>query len=62
MEHTAKNVLIRALRQPAADSSVIARAADEYARFRQRLGVESFHLETALGEPFRERLAGGLEA
>lgn len=46
MEHTAKNVLIRAIRRPA--STGLSRAAADYQQFKTELGIDTFHLDVAL--------------
>lgn len=43
-EHTPKNLMIRAVRKPAAEASV-SEAASEYVSLRNLLGIDSFHLE-----------------
>ena len=48
LEHTARNVLIRATRQRSTDQASSDRAVDDYQRFRAGLGIASFHLETAI--------------
>lgn len=55
MEHTAKNLLIRAVRRttPHPDEQ---RLVDEYRQLKQSLGVPTFHLEQALGEEFSRRV------
>jgi hypothetical protein len=49
MEHTAKNVLIRALRR-SGDVPGSQQAARDYETFKASLGLETFHLETALAK------------
>lgn len=50
LEHTAKNLLIRAVRRRDAANRSTDRAA--YEQFKRLLGLETFHLERALGERF----------
>jgi hypothetical protein len=47
MEHTAKNVLIRAIRRPG-DASWSQSAVKDYERFKAESGIDEFHLDRAL--------------
>jgi SAM-dependent methyltransferase len=49
MEHTAKNLLIRAVRRKSNDESIRHERASEYARLLAALGIESFALARELG-------------
>lgn len=50
LEHTAKNLLIRAVRRRDATGHSPDRA--EYEQFKRLLGIEAFHLERVLGQKF----------
>ncbi len=57
IEHTARNVMIRAVRGgPAGDRAVV----DEYLEMRRFLGVTPY-IERALGEPFQRILGRGTD-
>lgn len=56
LEHTAKNLLIRAVRRPR--PSVAPERVARYDDFKRALGIETFHLERALGRDFLRRLSG----
>ncbi|MSR57987.1 MAG: SAM-dependent methyltransferase [Planctomycetaceae bacterium] len=49
MEHTPKNVLIRAVRRSSMDESLCASRRAEYQQFRDALGLQTCFLEQALG-------------
>ena len=49
MEHTAKNVLIRAIRRPQTPGQ-LERAEAEYQEFKASIGIKSFHLDWALNQ------------
>lgn len=55
-EHTDRNLMLRARRREQVDAEVLRRAAREYRQLTRFWGVTP-HLETLLGECFRERLA-----
>ncbi len=57
MEHTAKNVLIRAIRRPVG-LAVSPSAASDYENFKAALGIDEFHLDKALTQLHIETLAG----
>ena len=57
MEHTAKNILIRAVRRPRGQS-VPADVGPAYLRLKETLGVDRICLESALGPAFRASLEG----
>lgn len=48
MEHTAKNILLRAVRRERTDDSLRSERLREYAEFKRTLGVESLYLESVL--------------
>jgi hypothetical protein len=56
MEHTAKNVLIRAVRR-AGDAPLSQSAAQAYRQFKTELGIDEFHLDKALKQLHIETLA-----
>ncbi len=56
-EHTDRNLMLRAQLRAQADGAAQGRAAAEYRQLAKFWGVTP-HLETLLGERFRERLAG----
>ncbi|MBM84224.1 MAG: SAM-dependent methyltransferase [Planctomycetaceae bacterium] len=53
MEHTAKNLLIRAIRSNS--NNQLARQQDEYAKLKQLLGIDTFALEKLLAELSEEK-------
>ncbi len=55
MEHTAKNVLIRAIRGQQPDT---AEHVDAYRRLKQQFGLNELYLESAFGTAFTDQLAG----
>jgi SAM-dependent methyltransferase len=57
MEHTPKNLLIRAVRRPQT-SPIPAEAAASYTLLKKTLGIERLHLEDALGTTFRNSIMG----
>jgi len=58
MEHTAKNLLIRAVRRENGSDRPAA-AVREYREYKRTLGVGTPYLERALGDSFQQRLASG---
>lgn len=61
LEHTAKNILIRALRDSSRTDEDASRVA-AYREFKAQLGLEDLHLEHALGKEFRQMVAGNPSA
>jgi len=57
MEHTAKNLLIRAVRRPNGPTDCSAQR-EAYRRLKQILGLGPIHLEEALGPDFVARIRG----
>ncbi len=55
LEHTAKNTLIRAVRQPDSKPQM-TEPLDAYRKLKQLLGLERLELEKALGQSFIQRL------
>lgn len=56
LEHTAKNVLIRAVRRPVVDAAVIERQVEAYRALKQLVELGDVYLESALGPEFCERV------